>query len=40
MKFRSSTNGFITGLRFYKGAQNTGTHIGHLWSPRAACSAA
>ena len=32
VKFRASTNGFITGLRFYKGAQNTGTHIGHLWS--------
>jgi hypothetical protein len=22
----------VTGLRFYKGAQNTGTHVGHLWS--------
>jgi hypothetical protein len=32
VKFRASANGFITGLRFYKGAQNTGTHIGHLWS--------
>jgi hypothetical protein len=32
VKFRSSANGFITGLRFFKGAQNTGTHIGHLWS--------
>jgi hypothetical protein len=32
MKFRSYTNGFITGLRFYKSAANTGTHIGQLWS--------
>ena len=24
--------GFITGIRFYKGAANTGTHVGHLWS--------
>jgi hypothetical protein len=32
VKFRASANGFITGLRFYKGAQNTGTHIGHLWT--------
>jgi hypothetical protein len=31
-KFRTFTNGFITGVRFYKGALNTGTHIGHLWS--------
>jgi hypothetical protein len=32
VKFRSDTDGFITGLRFYKGAQNTGTHVGHLWT--------
>ena len=32
VKFRSDTAGFITGLRFYKGTQNTGTHVGHLWS--------
>jgi hypothetical protein len=32
VKFRADVNGFITGLRFYKGAQNTGTHVGHLWS--------
>ena len=25
-------NGFITGIRFYKGAGNTGTHVGNLWS--------
>ena len=32
VKFRSDEDGFITGLRFYKGAANTGTHVGHLWS--------
>src|SRR5205814_1857225 len=32
VKFRADTNGYITGLRFYKYASNTGTHIGNLWS--------
>ena len=32
VKFRSSVNGFITGIRFYKGSSNTGTHTGTLWS--------
>jgi hypothetical protein len=32
VKFRSDVAGTITGLRFYKGAGNTGTHVGHLWS--------
>ncbi len=32
VKFRSTQNGFITGIRYYKGAGTTGTHIGHLWS--------
>jgi methionine-rich copper-binding protein CopC len=32
VKFRSDAAGFITGLRFYKGTGNTGTHVGHLWS--------
>ncbi|HEU0023995.1 MAG TPA: DUF4082 domain-containing protein [Thermoleophilaceae bacterium] len=32
MKFRSDEDGFITELRFYKQANNTGTHVGHLWS--------
>jgi hypothetical protein len=31
-KFSSSTNGQITGIRFYKGALNTGTHIVDLWT--------
>ncbi len=32
VKFRSTQNGFITGVRYYKGAGTTGTHIGQLWS--------
>ena len=31
-KFRADTNGFITGVRFYKGSGNTGTHTGSLWT--------
>jgi Domain of unknown function (DUF4082)/Bacterial Ig domain len=32
VKFQSSVSGKITGFRFYKGPQNTGTHVAHLWS--------
>ena len=32
VKFRSSQNGSITGIRFYKGSGNTGTHVGSLWT--------
>ena len=32
VKFRSTQNGFITGIRYYKGAGATGTRIGSLWS--------
>ncbi len=32
VKFQSDVAGTITGLRFYKGAGNTGTHTGHLWT--------
>ncbi len=32
VKFRTDVDGSITGLRFYKGASNTGTHVGNLWS--------
>jgi len=31
VKFTTSANGFITGLRFYKGAGNSGTHTGTLY---------
>jgi probable HAF family extracellular repeat protein len=32
VKFQSSVAGTITAIRFYKGPQNTGTHVGNLWS--------
>ena len=32
MSFKSDVNGFITGVRFYKSANNTGTHVGNLWT--------
>jgi hypothetical protein len=32
VKFRSDVAGSITGVRFYKGSLNTGTHVAHLWS--------
>jgi hypothetical protein len=36
LKFRAETDGYATGVRFYKGAGNTGTHVGHLWSAAGA----
>jgi hypothetical protein len=32
VKFRPAVDGTITGLRFYKGSTNTGTHVGSLWT--------
>src|SRR5262249_14511677 len=32
VRFRSDVSGFITGVRFYKSAANTGTHVGNLWT--------
>ena len=32
VKFTADTGGSITGIRFYKAAANTGTHIGSLWT--------
>jgi hypothetical protein len=32
VKFQATASGTITGIRFYKGASNTGTHVGSLWS--------
>jgi hypothetical protein len=32
VRFRADYDGYVTGLRFYKAAKNTGTHVGHLWS--------
>lgn len=35
-KFQVSAPGVITSVRFYKGARNTGTHIGSLWNSSGA----
>jgi hypothetical protein len=32
VQFTPSVNGWITGIRFYKGAGNAGTHVGSLWT--------
>jgi hypothetical protein len=32
MRFRADLAGKVTGVKFYKGSGNTGTHVGHLWS--------
>lgn len=32
VRFRADRNGFITGVRFYKSAANTGRHVGSLWT--------
>ena len=36
VKFQSSVAGTVSGIRFYKGPQNTGTHVGNLWSSTGA----
>ncbi|MEU4695236.1 N,N-dimethylformamidase beta subunit family domain-containing protein [Actinoplanes sp. NPDC023714] len=32
MRFRSDVAGQVTGVRFYKGSGNSGTHVGKLWT--------
>ena len=32
LKFTADFDGYIAGIRFYKGPSNTGTHTGNLWS--------
>ena len=32
VKFRSDAGGSVTGIRFYKAAANTGTHVANLWT--------
>jgi hypothetical protein len=32
VNFRADSNGFITGIRFYRASTNTGTHVGNLWT--------
>ncbi len=36
VKFQTSTTGQVIGVRFYKGPQNTGTHVAHLWNAAGA----
>ncbi len=36
VKFRAEIDGVITGIRFYKSAGNTGTHVGNLWTSAGA----
>jgi hypothetical protein len=32
MKVTADVDGFVTGIRFYKAAANSGTHVGSLWT--------
>jgi hypothetical protein len=32
VRFRASRDGVVRGVRFYKGAANTGVHVGHLYA--------
>jgi polygalacturonase len=32
VRFQASSDGFITGVRFYKYSDNTGAHTGSLWT--------
>ena len=32
VSFNADTNGYITGVRFYKSSANAGTHVGSLWT--------
>ena len=32
VKFRAAQEGYITGMRFFRGNAANGTHVGHLWS--------
>jgi hypothetical protein len=32
LRFQASSSGYITGVRFYKEVDDTGTHIGSLWT--------
>jgi hypothetical protein len=32
VRFSADTDGYVSGIRFYKAAANTGTHLGSLWT--------
>ena len=36
VRFQATEDGYITGIRFYKGTGNTGTHNGYLWTAAGA----
>ncbi len=36
VKFQADVSGWATGVRFFKGAANTGVHVGSLWSSSGA----
>jgi hypothetical protein len=36
LAFKSDSAGNITGVRFYKSSNDTGTHLGHLWTSAGA----
>jgi N,N-dimethylformamidase beta subunit-like protein/uncharacterized protein DUF4082/Big-like domain-containing protein len=36
VKFKADLKGTITGIRFYKSSNNTGTHVGSLWNSSGA----
>ena len=36
VKFRADADGFITGLRYFKSAANSGTHVASLWTATGA----
>src|ERR1022692_4264879 len=40
MQFTSNVSGYVTGVRFFKALNDTGTHVGHLWSPKGKLLAA
>jgi len=33
VRFTAAVDGFITAIRYYKSAANTGAHVAHLWAP-------
>src|SRR6185295_18011543 len=36
VKFKSDVATYVTALRFFKGSNNTGTHVANLWSSTGA----
>ena len=36
VKFRTTVDGRVSAVRYFKGASNTGTHSGHIWSSTGA----